>query len=232
MTNSQWYLAQVIEEQKFEKGGNLLDVNFVLISAASTDEAYLLALEAGYEYEHSYLVADVEKPGEWEQAEKELVTSVFRGLRNLSLIGPELVHGTEIYNDELRLLTEAEIQELVIPKERQSIFEAWIPSDAEWYLAEIVKSIGQNEERYAVHLCMIFIKAALPNEAFERAMKLVNTLNTDSMRFWGIHALYVVHDPLEHGAEVIYEREEDVSEAEIQKMICLKENFAIFGRAD
>jgi hypothetical protein len=230
--NLQWYLAQVIEEQKFEKGGNLLDVNFVLISAASAEEAYILALEAGREYEHSYLVADVETPGEWEQAEKELVTSVFRGLRNLSLIGPELAHGTEIYNDELRLLTEAETQELVIPKERQSIFKAWIPNDAEWYLAEIVKSSGQNEERYVVRLCMILIKATLPNEAFEQAMKLVNILNTGSIRFWGIHALYVIHDPLEHGAEVVCEREEDVSEEEIQQMISLKENLAVFRRAD
>lgn len=229
----QWYLAQLIIEQKFEHGGNLLDFNFALISATSDEDAYNLALEVGHRYEHSYLVADIEDPREWEQAEKELVTSVFRGLRNLSLIGPNLEHGTVMYREKPRLLTEDEIGEIVTPKEEQSVFTDWIPKNAEWYIAEIIKSVGQNEQGlFIVYRCMILIEAALPDEAFERAMEFGSRLNTDRTRFWGIRMVYVVHDPLEHGEEVAFERREDVSEAEIQQMICPKEHLVVFENTD
>ncbi|MBZ0316454.1 MAG: DUF4288 domain-containing protein [Anaerolineae bacterium] len=228
-----WYLAQIIEEQKFEHGGNLLDVNFVLISATSDEDAYTFALEVGHRYKHSYLVADIEDPREWEQAEKELVTSIFRGLRNLSLIGPDLKHGTEMYCERPRLLTEDEIGELVAPKEEQSVFTDWIPKHAEWYIAEIIKSARQNDDGlFIVYRCMILIKAALPDEAFERAMEFGRTLNIDTTRFWGIRMVYVVHDPLEHGEEMAFERQEDVSETGIQQMICPKEHLAIFENPD
>ncbi|MCQ3928879.1 MAG: hypothetical protein DPW16_00340 [Chloroflexi bacterium] len=231
--NPQWYLAQVIEEQKFEHGGNLLDVNFALISATSDEDAYTFALEVGHRYERSYLVADIEDPREWEQAEKELVTSIFRGLRDLSLIGPDLKHGTEMYREKPRLLTEDEIGEIVTPKEEQSVFTGWIPKNAKWYIAEIIKSVGQNENGlFIVYRCMILIKAALPNEAYEKAMEFGKSLNTDTTRFWGIRMAYVVHGPLEHGEEMVFAREEDVSEEEIQQMICPKEHLAVFENPD
>lgn len=229
----QWYLAQLIIEQKFEHGGNLLDVNFALISATSDDDAYTLALEVGHEYEFSYLVADIEEVGQWDQAEKELVTSVFRGLRNLSLIGPDLKHGTEIYHEKPRHLAENEIWKLVTPKNEQTVFKDWIPEDAEWYIAEIIKLVGQNKDGlFIVYPCMILIKAALPDEAYKKAMEFGKSLNTDTTRFWGIRMVYVVHDPLEHGEEVAFERREDVSETEIQQMICPKEHLAIFENPD
>ncbi len=188
--NPQWYLAQLIEEQKFEHGGNLLDVNFALISATSADNAYYLAHDVGRDHETSFLVAGGDDPRKWDEAEKQLATIVFHGLRNLSLIGPDLKHGTEMYREKPRLLTEDEIGELVTPKEEQSVFTDWIPEDAEWYIAEIIKSVGQNEqELFIVYLCMILIKAALPDEAFERAMEFGQNLNQHTTRFWGIRML-------------------------------------------
>ncbi len=229
----QWYLAQLIEEEKYEHGGNLLDVNFVLISATSADNAYDLAHEVGHDHETSFLVASGDDPRKWDEAEKQLATIVFRGLRDLSLIGPDLKHGTEMYREKPRLLTDDEIGELITPKQEQSVFTDWIPKDAEWYIAEIIKSVGQNEQGlFIVHPCMILIEAALPDEAFEQAMEFGKSLHTDTTRFWGIRMVYVVHDPLEHGEEVAFERTEDVSEAEIQQMICPKEHLAIFENPD
>jgi hypothetical protein len=43
-----------------------------------------------------------------------------------------------------------------------------------------------------------------------------------------LHDLNIIHDELEHGAEILYERKEGLVEKSIQKLIRPKEQLSIF----
>jgi len=50
---------------------------------------------------------------------------------------------------------------------------AYIPPDAEWYLAHIVETITvEGNPRYAVHTNMVLVRADSPDEAFAKAEEL------------------------------------------------------------
>lgn len=91
---------------------------------------------------------------------------------------------------------------------------AWIPDDAEWYLADIVLRIRvQGEARIVVHINTMLIHASSPDEAYAKAMALgdaenMSYLNTAGRRvtfkFVGLRSLSVVYEKLEDGAELVY----------------------------
>src|SRR5687768_14927123 len=91
---------------------------------------------------------------------------------------------------------------------------AYIPNNARWFIGDFVESIQvHGEPGLLVHINTLLIEARTPDEAFEKASVLgaemnAECLNTDgnlvTCRFEGLHDLNVIHDELEHGAELSF----------------------------
>ena len=110
--DAKWYIAEIIEEFRFEDGSeSLIHINFVLISADSPEEAYSNALALGKDGDISYKNTDGIK-----------VTVVFRGLRDMNVVHDELEHGAELLYERKEGLSEEAIQKLIRPKEQLNIF--------------------------------------------------------------------------------------------------------------
>lgn len=113
-----------------------------------------------------------------------------------------------------------------------------IPKDARWYLAEIVEEIVvQGDPRNLVHVNTTLVRADSPNEAYDRAQELgldgeASYENSNGkkvvVRFRGLRSLVVVHDQLEHGAELAYSERIGVSDEEIARLIAAKEQLGVF----
>lgn len=114
----------------------------------------------------------------------------------------------------------------------------YIPVDAEWYIAELVMEITvHGSASNVVHRNLVLIRANLPEEAHQKAFRLGQNGETEytnpkdqlvQIRFRGISKLDVVYEPLEDGAELCFEEQRGVSEAEIRKLIPLKERLDVF----
>lgn len=114
----------------------------------------------------------------------------------------------------------------------------FIPKDAKWYLAEIVEEIGIDGERDNIlHTNMVLVRADSPEQAYDRAVELgkegeITYSNPDGKlvrtRYRGLRDLNVIHDELEHGAELIYSERTGVSEAEILRWVSQKEDLGVF----
>jgi Domain of unknown function (DUF4288) len=114
----------------------------------------------------------------------------------------------------------------------------YIPEDAKWYLANIVQEIAvDGDPRNVVHTNLILLRADSPEEAYQKAMELGTAgedsyENIDGMRvthrFRGLRELQVIHDELEHGAELSYREDIAVDESTIQKWVAAKEELGVF----
>ena len=114
----------------------------------------------------------------------------------------------------------------------------YIPKDAKWYIAELVMEFQiEGDSRNVVHVNIILIRADSPEEAFEKAEQLgrededtyKNPDNhTVTVTYRGIRALNVIHDDLEHGAELMYEEKIGICEDKLQAMLTPKSELAIF----
>ena len=110
--DAKWYVAEIVEEYTFERDfENLVHTNMVLIRAGSPDEAYEHAVALGKAGEYSYLNAD-----------GITVTVTFRGLRSLNVIHGDLVHGTELMWDQNKGMSEQDLANWVVPKDRLGVF--------------------------------------------------------------------------------------------------------------
>jgi hypothetical protein len=117
-------------------------------------------------------------------------------------------------------------------------FVAYIPADAKWYLAEIVLQITvDGDPCNVVHTNLVLVRADLPEEAYQKATALGVDAETSynnpdgkhvSIRFRGLHDLNVIHDKLEHGAEIIFSEDLSMDEATIRKWVSAKEELGIF----
>jgi Domain of unknown function (DUF4288) len=108
----EWFLADMIQELKLAgEEESTVWVNTILVRATSLEEAYQKSLDHGKVYEHTYTNTD-----------GVLVTSRFRGLRNLLLIYEKLEDGSEIMWKEHEDLTEQAIQEMLTPKQELGVF--------------------------------------------------------------------------------------------------------------
>lgn len=115
---------------------------------------------------------------------------------------------------------------------------AFIPEDAKWYLAETVQEFQvEDEDTSLVFINFVLIRGDSPEEAYERALVEGKSheyadLNTDGKRvmsiFRGLHNLHVIHEELEHGSEILYEQQEDVTEAQIRQLVRSKEDLNVF----
>jgi hypothetical protein len=117
--------------------------------------------------------------------------------------------------------------------------EVYIPEDTEWYIAELVVVFTfVKAAENLVHINTLLIRADSPDIAYDKAIargELENRVfrNSDEeevqVRFRGLRGLYPVHDRLEDGAELLYEKREAVSEEDIKKILTPKEELAIFS---
>jgi hypothetical protein len=115
---------------------------------------------------------------------------------------------------------------------------AYIPEDAKWYLAEIVEQITvDGDPRNVVHTNLVLVRADSPEEAYRKATELGGAGETSyenpdggrvSIRFRGLHDLNVIHDELEHGAEIIFSEDLSMDEAAIRKWVPGKEELGVF----
>ena len=115
---------------------------------------------------------------------------------------------------------------------------AYIPKSAEWYVAEIVEEITvEGDPRNVVHRNLILVNARSPEEAYERAVDLGRKGECEyrnradekvEVKFRGLAALSVVHDKLEHGAELRYFEDIGVSEGKISDLIKVREQLSVF----
>ncbi len=113
-----------------------------------------------------------------------------------------------------------------------------IPKDARWYLAEIVMEIAiQDDPRNVVHLNTTLVRADSPDEAYQRAQELGAEGATSyknshqkmvTIRYRGLRSLEVIHEELEHGAELAYSERVAVREEEIAKLITAKGKLGVF----
>ena len=106
---------------------------------------------------------------------------------------------------------------------------AYIPVDAEWYLADLIVEIWvEDDPRMTVHINTVLIHASSPNDAYEKALALGKEqigapyLNPEGKRvesqFIGLKDLTVIHDKLQHGAELFFVERTDMQPEEVLAM--------------
>lgn len=115
---------------------------------------------------------------------------------------------------------------------------AYIPPNARWYLAEIVVRIRvQADARAVVHVNLCLIEAAGPTTAYRKALALGKEhdstyLNPKGRKvtteFLGLRDLYVVHDRLVHGAELLYHEHVGLTAAEARRLVTRRAKLAVF----
>jgi len=115
---------------------------------------------------------------------------------------------------------------------------AYIPRDARWYIAEIVERLQvQGDPRAVVHVNMCLIEATGPAIAYRKALALgraaeITYLNPKgrkvSIEFLGLRDLNVVHDPLEHGAELLYREYVGLTAAAARKLVTRRTKLSVF----
>ncbi len=126
--DAQWYVADIIEEMRIEADPrNVVHINTVLVRANSPDEAYQRALELGQEAEYCY-----------ENTDGRMVSVIFRGLGQLSVVHDELEHGAELLYREKIDFPEEEIRSLVAPKEQLGVFAPRRPPSGPNYMPNSV----------------------------------------------------------------------------------------------
>ena len=106
---------------------------------------------------------------------------------------------------------------------------AYIPKDAEWFLAELVEEFRvEGHRRNVVHINYVLINARTPSEAYRKAMQLGKVTNSKwknpkgeivTHRFLGLRELDVIHDPLEHGCEIMFIERLGMTRANTRKLV-------------
>jgi hypothetical protein len=114
----------------------------------------------------------------------------------------------------------------------------FIPANAKWYLADIVEEIQvQDDSQNVIHINTVLVRADSPEEAHAKALELGEQCNRAyensagnnvTISFRGLRDLYVIHDELEHGAELFYDERFGLTEEQIVALVCEKENLSVF----
>ena len=132
--DSKWYLAWLVQEIILDDDPrNIVHTNLMLVRADSPDEAYEKAIELGKESEISY-----------ENPDGKSVIHVFRGLKDLNVIHDGLAHGAELNYEEQIGVSSEEIESMLTPKGRLTIFS---PDDASESPNYMPKDIAEELER-------------------------------------------------------------------------------------
>ncbi|MEH2049268.1 DUF4288 domain-containing protein [Nostoc sp.] len=115
---------------------------------------------------------------------------------------------------------------------------AYIPKNATWYIAELVIECNvEGNPHNVIHVNVVLVRAYSPEEAFEKAEELGDESNstylnpknqTVTFTYRGLRDLNVIHDELEHGAELMFEEKIGICESKLQQMLTPKSQLAIF----
>jgi hypothetical protein len=115
----------------------------------------------------------------------------------------------------------------------------FIPASAKWYLAEIVVQITvEDDPRNVLQTNTVLVRADSPEEGHAKAMELGRSAELSyenpngklvKFHFLGLHDLNVIHDELEHGAEIAYSETIGLDESAIEKWITPKESLGVFA---
>ena len=114
----------------------------------------------------------------------------------------------------------------------------FVPKDAEWYLAEIFQELTVADDlRNVVWRNLTLIHANSPDDAYEQALRLGQSGDTEYLnpagklvttRFRGLSFLDVIHDPLEHGAELTFQSDVNIAPDSLQQLLLSKEELPLF----
>jgi Domain of unknown function (DUF4288) len=114
----------------------------------------------------------------------------------------------------------------------------FIPKDAKWYLAEIVQELTvADDPRNVVWRNLTLVHANSTDDAYERALYLGRSGDTEylnpagklvTIRFRGLSFLDVIHEPLEHGAELMFQSNVGVAPDDLQNLLLSKEELHLF----
>jgi hypothetical protein len=114
----------------------------------------------------------------------------------------------------------------------------FVPQGSKWYLAEIIEEITvEDDPRNVVHKDLVLIRADPPEEAYAKAIELGSEHDSSyrnpggkcvRTHFRGLGYLDVIHDELEHGAELLYEQKISVPDEQIENWVLPKERLQLF----
>jgi len=115
---------------------------------------------------------------------------------------------------------------------------AYIPKDAQWFLAQHVEEIRvQGHKRNIVHVNYVLIQADSPKDAYRKAVELGKRGNAKyknpegknlTIRFIGLRNLDVIHDPLEHGCEIMFTEHLGITKLGLRKLVRKKQELEAF----
>lgn len=118
----------------------------------------------------------------------------------------------------------------------------YIPSDAEWFLADLVEAVSvAGDPRIVVHVNSVLIRARTPQAAHSKALALGRKSDLSwknaagrkvTVRFLGLGELNVIHDKLEHGAEIAYDQHFVRSVKEARRHVSPKSRLGAFAPRD
>jgi len=125
-----WYLAELVIKITVECDERcVVHKNLMLIRAETAVEAYEIALSMGNEHSMSY-----------ENPNHKQVNAQFMGLSKLTTVYDRLEHGAELLFEEHVGLSDKEIEALILPKHRLSVFSERtdLPSRPDYSSAEVL----------------------------------------------------------------------------------------------
>lgn len=115
---------------------------------------------------------------------------------------------------------------------------AYVPKDAEWFLAELVEEIRVfGCPRNIVHINYVLIRADSPEDAYRKAIEsgrraVSDYINPEGkavrIRFRGLRNLDVIHDPLKDGCEIMFVEKLRVTKRGLQKLVRKKHELEVF----
>ena len=110
--------------------------------------------------------------------------------------------------------------------------------DKKWYLAELLEEYhAANDDTELLHVNWILVNAGDAEEAYTKALKFGNKLNQEyyntegvliTVTFRGLHNLNEIYEEFADGSEIAYTRYEDISRADIERMVKPKEQLSVF----
>jgi len=130
-----------------------------------------------------------------------------------------------------------------MPSFQSEIDMAYIPKNAEWYLADLIVEIRvEDDPRSVVHINTLLVHASSPIDAYEKALLLGEKQVGDpylnpagrrvESRFVGLKDLAVIHEKLEHGAELFFVERADMQPDEVLAMVQPRDKLSVFAEIE
>ncbi len=110
--------------------------------------------------------------------------------------------------------------------------------DKKWYLAELIQEIrAADSDTSLIHINWVLVNASDAEEAYTKSLQFGQDYNFEqfdaegilvTVTFRGLRGLVEIYEDLEDGAEIAYDEMEEVTDAEIEKLITPKDQLAVF----